>query len=137
MSSSFLLGQITSTYLTIAITLERFVAVHWPLKARTMCTIQTARITTVLIFVFSVLYGTPIYFSVYAAKVPTPSEMKQKYKIAVTALVNTYEYQIYYYWGFFICSFLIPLITLIIFNTAIYIRVLYSRNIIYLLPGLE
>jgi len=122
------LALTASTYFTTVITLERFVVVHWPLRARSICTVSTARITSVLVCVFSLLYAAPEYFAVYAEKLPTSGEMQQRYKVEPTAFGRSYQYQVVYLSFLFMTfSYMVPFITLIVLNLAIYFKVHFTK----------
>ena len=52
-------AQTASVYLTVAATVERYVAVCHPLKTRSLCTYGRARIYVSVVSVFAVLYNLP------------------------------------------------------------------------------
>ena len=57
-----LTAQTASVYLTVAITVERYVAVCLPLKARSLCTHKRARWCVLAVFSFAVLYNFTRFF---------------------------------------------------------------------------
>lgn len=52
-----MIAQTISVYLTLTVTLERFIAVCLPLRARSLCTYGRARIYVIIIVIFSILYN--------------------------------------------------------------------------------
>jgi len=63
--------------------------------------------------------------------------MKQRYKVEQTAFGRSYEYQVVYLtYLFMMFSYTIPFLTLIIFNTAIYVKVRFFYKITFVYQGL-
>ena len=54
-----LIAQTGSAYLTLAVTIERYVAVCWPLRARSLCTIGRAKTAVCVMVSFAVIYNIP------------------------------------------------------------------------------
>ena len=54
-----LIAQTCSVYVTMAVTIERYLAVCWPLKARSICTIGKAKTVIVSVAGFAVIYNIP------------------------------------------------------------------------------
>lgn len=116
--------QTASVYLTLMVSLDRFVAVCHPLKSRSLCTYGRARIYVVCITVFSVLYNVPRLWeatiiaewdkefntTIYCAR-PTPLRINETY-LAV-----------YIHWCYLIFIYLIPFFSLAVLNIAIYNQV--------------
>uniref|UniRef100_A0A182SM78 G-protein coupled receptors family 1 profile domain-containing protein n=1 Tax=Anopheles maculatus TaxID=74869 RepID=A0A182SM78_9DIPT len=59
-----MIAQTASVYLTLTVTLERYVAVCHPLRARALCTYGRARLYVVGILIFSILYNLPRFWEV-------------------------------------------------------------------------
>ena len=55
-----------SAYLTLAVTIERYLVVCHPLRARTLCTYGRARRSIIVVTIFSLLYNLPKFFENYA-----------------------------------------------------------------------
>ena len=53
---------LSGTYVILAMTFDRYVAVNWPLKALTWCSVKRAKITTLIIFVSCCLWRLPYIF---------------------------------------------------------------------------
>ena len=54
-----LIAQTGSAYITMAVTVERYLAVCWPLKARSICTIGKAKTVIASVAGFAVIYNIP------------------------------------------------------------------------------
>lgn len=54
-----IIAQTGSAYLTMAVTIERYMAVCWPLKARFVCTIGKAKLVVACVAAFAILYNIP------------------------------------------------------------------------------
>ena len=59
-----LMAQTGSVYLTVTVTVERYVAVCLPLRARSLCTYGRAKLYVIGVALFSVLYNVPRLFEV-------------------------------------------------------------------------
>ena len=112
-----LIAMTSTIYLTILVTVNRYIAVCRPYEASNLCSIQQARKQVVLVWILCILYNIPRFFEFhvktkYNAQMNTtitrsfPSDMSKSriYKII-------YNNSLY-----FIVMFLVPLITLIILN---------------------
>ena len=55
------MAQMVTVYLTLTVTMERYVAVCHPLKARSFCTYGRARLAVLCIVIVSILYNLPKY----------------------------------------------------------------------------
>ncbi len=54
-----MVAQTGSAYLTMAVTVERYLAVCWPLKARSICTIGRAKTAVGCVTGFAIVYNIP------------------------------------------------------------------------------
>ena len=59
-----MIAQTGSVGCTICVTIERYVAVCLPLKARFLCTYGRAKIYVICISIFAILYNIPRFFEV-------------------------------------------------------------------------
>lgn len=121
--------QTSSAYLTLTVSLERFVAVCHPLRARSLCTCGRARIYVVAIIVFSLVYNFPRFWEaiIHSGKYPDtnitvycamPSEMRS----------NEIYMTVYVHWCYFIFLYLIPFFSLAVLNLAIYRQILKANR---------
>jgi len=64
------IAQIVTVYLTLTVTLERYIAVCHPLKVRSFCTYGRAQVAVLVIVIFAFIYNLPkwvihlIYFTI-------------------------------------------------------------------------
>lgn len=116
--------QTASVYLTMTVSLERYVAVCHPLRARSLCTYGRARIYVIVIVAFSTLYNVP---RLWEAKVK--SEWSNQFNTTVYCPVqsdfrdNKFYRTVYIHWMYLICMYLVPFLALAILNAAIYNQV--------------
>ncbi|XP_035705474.1 FMRFamide receptor isoform X2 [Folsomia candida] len=119
-------AQTASVYLTVAVTIERYIAVCHSLQARSICTWRRARMCVVAVLTFSITYNLPRWFEV----ITVPDECARM-RTNVTTYMNEMselrgnEYYIKFYinWAYCIIMYLIPFSGLVVFNFCIYRQV--------------
>ncbi|XP_011506266.1 PREDICTED: FMRFamide receptor-like [Ceratosolen solmsi marchali] len=117
-------AHMATVYLTLTVTMERYVAVCHPLKARSLCTYGRARTAIFAIGLFSVIYNLPKLWEVELSE-----ELHWKYNVTIFCIVPTKLRQnklyiaIYVHWLYFFVCYAFPFAALVIFNAAIYKRV--------------
>ncbi|XP_068219857.1 FMRFamide receptor-like isoform X1 [Palaemon carinicauda] len=125
MPTVFPLGIIARTgsiYLTLILTVERYVAVCLPFRFRSLVTYGRARILVMAAAVFSVLYNLPRFWEHYYEE--HQRDGKKFFLIKPTALRQNYVYQqVYITWIYLIVQYLIPFLSLLILNSQIYLEV--------------
>ncbi|XP_053987232.1 FMRFamide receptor-like [Hylaeus volcanicus] len=118
------IAQIATVYLTLTVTLERYIAVCHPLKARSFCTYGRAQLAVLIIVVFSLIYNLPKFWEIV-----TYTEVHWKYNVTVYCLYpaelrrNDLYVTLYVHWMYFFICYLFPFLALVVFNAAIYLRV--------------
>ncbi|CAO1411735.1 unnamed protein product [Diamesa serratosioi] len=116
-------AQTASVYLTLTVTLERYVAVCHPLRARALCTYGRARIYFLVILIFSICYNLPRFFEVKLSQYDD-NEYGHVYCIAATDLRFHPDYvKIYIHWLYMIFIYFIPFSSITFFNFMIYLQV--------------
>ncbi|XP_030763747.1 FMRFamide receptor [Sitophilus oryzae] len=121
--------QTASVYLTMTVSLERYVAVCHPLRARSLCTYGRARIYVIGIVVFSTIYNIP---RLWEGKIK--AEWSEEYNTTVYCPMqsnfrdNKYYQTVYIHWLYLICMYLVPFLSLAILNGAIYRQVLKANR---------
>lgn len=116
-------AQTASVYLTLTVTLERYVAVCHPLRARALCTYGRARIYVVVIIIFSICYNIPRFFEVDLSEYDD-SEFGFVYCITASDLRADERYiNIYIHWLYLIFIYFIPFLSITYFNSMIYRQV--------------
>jgi hypothetical protein len=115
--------QTASCYLTLTVTLERYVAVCHPLRARALCTYGRARIYVIVILIFSICYNIPRFFEVTMREHPD-EEFGYINCITATSLRSNHTYLIIYiHWLYLVFIYFIPFLGLMFFNAMIYQQV--------------
>jgi len=128
--SIFLLGQTASTFFTVAITLERFVVIYWPLKAQSICTIKTTWRSSAIIFVFSSLSVLPHYFAFHVLETVESENGTTMYAPQRTEFGKLGYKFVYEKWMFPILNYTIPFTILIILNAFIYLQVNIQNSLL-------
>ncbi|KAK0081602.1 hypothetical protein PV325_011873 [Microctonus aethiopoides] len=117
-------AQMVTVYLTLTVTMERYVAVCHPLRARSLCTYGRARIAVICIIIVSILYNLPKFW-----EVDLEEEIHWKYNVTIYCVVpailrsNDLYITIYVNWMYFFVYYAFPFVALVVFNVAIYRRV--------------
>ncbi|XP_046985417.1 FMRFamide receptor [Schistocerca americana] len=119
-----LIAQTVSVYLTLTVTLERFVAVCHPLQARSLCTYGRARLYVLLILALATVYNLPRFWEVTHVEDFSPITNSTIYTVAPTSLRDNRIYiSVYIHWLYFIFLYILPFACLAVLNTAIYRQV--------------
>ncbi|XP_058445990.1 FMRFamide receptor [Malaya genurostris] len=116
-------AQTASVYLTLTVTLERYVAVCHPLRARALCTYGRARIYVIAIIVFSLLYNMPRFWEVTVSSFNHP-EYEGAYCVSASSLRTHDLYiKVYVHWMYTVFIYLLPFSSISFFNSMIYQQV--------------
>ncbi|XP_074039002.1 FMRFamide Receptor [Leptinotarsa decemlineata] len=124
-----MIAQTASVYLTLTVSLERFVAVCHPLRARSLCTYGRARIYVIGIIIFSVMYNLPRFWETTLQK-----EWNEKHNVTIycpqqSDFRDNAAYQtIYIHWLYLIFMYLLPFGSLAVLNACIYRQVLRANK---------
>ncbi|XP_069183263.1 LOW QUALITY PROTEIN: FMRFamide receptor [Procambarus clarkii] len=114
-----LMAQTGSVYLTVTVTVERYIAVCRPLRARSLCTYGRAKIYVISVALFSVLYNIPRFWEVSYKEC---NVKEAEFVIVLPTALRTHPYyiEIYIMWMYLIVMYLVPFLSLMIFNFFIY-----------------
>lgn len=119
-----LIAQTVTVYLTLTVTLERFVAVCHPLQARSLCTYGRARLYVVLIIIFSTLYNLSRFWEVTVKEQYHTGYNTTVYVLMASPLRNNRIYiSVYIHWLYMIFIYFLPFSCLAVLNAAIYRQV--------------
>lgn len=119
-----MVSQTVSVYLTLTVTLERFVAVCHPLRARSLCTYGRARAYVVATIAFAVLYNVTRFLEVRVQKCMHTGYNQYVYQVYPSDLRNDRDYiSVYIHWMYLLIMYFIPFGSLAVLNAAIYRQV--------------
>ncbi len=119
-----LIAQTATIWLTVSFTVERFIAVSYPLKAARMCTLKRAKIVILGVSIGATLYNIPRWFE-YRPDLSSPT----KVDIGPGPLQSKTIYtQVYFSWLYVPIMCIIPLATLSVLNTCLVLAVRRSQK---------
>ncbi|XP_005181777.1 FMRFamide receptor [Musca domestica] len=119
-----MISQTASIYMTFTVTLERYVAVCHPLKARALCTYGRAKIYFIVCVLFATLYNLPRFWEVVTASTKYDDIPDVLYCVRPSPLrANQMYINLYINWCYLIVNYIIPFLTLAILNCLIYRQV--------------
>ena len=110
-----------STYVTVAVTVERYVAVCHPLRSRSVCTYGRARLYLLIISALVVLYNVPRFLEAEVRQLPTQDGEPAGYTACASAMRQHSLYIAVYVVGLYLLvMYCLPFGTLLVLNTRIY-----------------
>ena len=110
-----------SVYLTLAVTAERYVAVCHPFRARSDFTWKQAGYIVFGITIFAVAFNFSRFWEFNCGAVLDQNNTVLHYIPISTSLRRNPLYDKYFvFMGYFVFLYLLPLLTLIVFNSLIY-----------------
>ncbi|XP_017139279.1 FMRFamide receptor [Drosophila miranda] len=119
-----MIAQTSSIYMTFTVTLERYVAVCHPLRARALCTYGRAKIYFIVCVCFALAYNMPRFWEVLTVTYPLPESDVVLHCVRPSRLRRNQAYiNIYIHWCYLIINYIIPFLTLAILNCLIYRQV--------------
>ncbi|KAH8345759.1 hypothetical protein KR067_003399 [Drosophila pandora] len=119
-----MIAQTASIYMTFTVTLERYVAVCHPLRARALCTYGRAKIYFIVCVCFALAYNMPRFWEVLTVTYPVPETDVILHCVRPSRLRRSETYiNIYIHWCYLIVNYIIPFLTLAILNCLIYRQV--------------
>jgi hypothetical protein len=119
-----IIAQTVSVYLTLTVTLERFVAVCHPLQARSLCTYGRAKLYVILIIIFSTLYNLSRFWEISVVEYTHPVTNTTVYLTQPSELrKNNIYISVYIHWLYMVFIYFLPFSCLAVLNGAIYRQV--------------
>lgn len=118
----------TAVWLTVCFTLERYVAVRFPMRGKAWCTVKKAKLAIVLISLVCFINTFPEFFETRIKRVFINKTTKTGFFICVSSdFAKTASYQLGYYWWFVTVFTFTPLVLLSVFNFLL-IRSVWAAN---------
>ena len=112
-----LIASTGTIYLTILVTVNRYISVCRPYEASNLCSVYHARRHVVLVALFSILYNLPRFFEYNVVTAINPRTNRSELRSTLTPFGQNMIYQVLYGNAlYFLVMFLVPLITLLILN---------------------
>lgn len=103
--------QMSTVWLTVLVSLERYVAICFPLKAAVVCTMTKARRAVAAIYVVSIVYNIPRYFEM---------RVNQDLQLERTAVGSSPLYRYFYSCALYsLCLYFVPLLLLVFLNVRL------------------
>lgn len=108
-----------TAWLTVSVAVERYISVCHATRAKMICTVERARIVSILVFILMSLLAVPSALRYTKITVYDNTTNTSYYEIAPSALGNNRQFMTAYIWLQNLLRSLIPLFVLIILNTCI------------------
>lgn len=136
----------TSVWLTVTFTIERYIAVKYPMKGKVWCTESRAKLLILFVFIFGILFATPVPFEwevvkryvIIASSNSTQSsginkeiidhERPYVWSLDYSDFGKNDTYKTIYYRSTAAIFYIIPLMSLIYFNSCLIRSVHQSRR---------
>lgn len=116
----WMMSLMTSVYLTLAVTIERYIATHYPLRVRTICTYRRARWTFLSVIIFSIAYNIPRFWEIESVQWVIEETNSTYYCILYTQVKHGFYLRILYgFWLYTMFLFLIPFGSIAVLNMLI------------------
>ena len=111
-----LIAETGTIYLTVLVTVNRYISVCRPYEASNLCSVYHARRHVVLVATFSIIYNLPRFFEYTVVYIVHPNN-RTELRPEISKMGDNIIYQIVYGNAlYFLVMFLIPLISLICLN---------------------
>lgn len=121
--------QVTSVWLTLAFTVDRYIMICHPYHAEPFCTVRRARIVVVAVLLTSVLFNIPRFFEYHTVAVFYPPSEGFQIGCDLTDFGNHRVFkELYHSWFYIVLNFGLPCITLAILNAFLVNAVRLSRR---------
>ncbi len=116
-----MIAQTGSVYLTLVVTIERYVAVCQPLRARYLCTYGRARLYVAVVGLFATLYNIPRFFEIDTVEIFDNRYNETELFFGPTDLRNDPTYvNVYISTLYLVFMYIVPFTSLAAFNLLIY-----------------
>ncbi|KAE9550986.1 hypothetical protein FO519_005801 [Halicephalobus sp. NKZ332] len=124
-------AQTVSVWMTVAMSLHRFVGVCLPFKAATVLDTSNVKKLIATVLIFSFLFNTTKFFEVYISKVcfMIPINVELPFLQQTYLRENPLYRKIFYEWAYTLVMFVIPFSILIVVNTMVIVAIHRSRRV--------
>ena len=124
-----LIAQTSTIYITVAFTIERYIAVCRPLHASKMCTVSRAKKAIIIVFILAFVYNLPRMLESQVVE-EFDSDTNTTYPLLKYTELgsNPFFRQIYFIYLNMFVMFLIPFLILAVFNVLLVKAVQESRK---------
>lgn len=119
--------QVTSVWLTVSFTVDRYIMICHPFSAERMCSVWRARIVIAAISIGGVLFNIPRFLEYQTETFPTGSMTLAIYQLTAFGQ-DPYFRVIVHSWLYLICVCGLPLLTLAVLNAFLIYAVHMSRK---------
>jgi len=128
--------QTASTYLTVLLAIDRYIAVYWPFAVKNVCTKTRAHCAALGVVAFASLYNIPRWIEMETRKqceeispanlINSSASLYYEYYVIVPSpLRQNSDYKKYYtFWAYFFVLNFIPFASLSFFNCSIFLAVI-------------
>ncbi|CAH8490451.1 unnamed protein product [Schistosoma rodhaini] len=115
-----LTAQTSAIWITVSLTVERYIAGCYPLHANVLSSVPKSRLVVCCCMICAIVYNIPRWFEITTQSVNITESNLSQYSIQ-------YDWHsifrlVYYTWGYILVMFLLPLIALLVMN----IRLMYA-----------
>ena len=117
-----LVSQTSSVYMTMTVTIERYVAVCHPLKAKSWCTYGRAKLYILAAILFSILYNSPRFHETAVIDCAAHTGVPLSVVVPTDLRMNEMYIKWYITWSYLLFMYIIPFAILLIFNMIIYLK---------------
>ena len=121
--------QVTSIWLTLAFTIDRYIMICHPYTAEPYCTVSRARKVICFLFLGSIIFNMPKFFEYETIELVIPSQNKTRVGLDLTDFGRNVYFKQLYHSGFyiaFVCG--LPFIALAVLNSFLMHAVHESRR---------
>lgn len=121
--------HVTSVWLTLAFTIDRYLMICHPLRAKTFCTVRNARKVIVCLLLGSLVYNLPRFLEYHVVEVQFPLTNRTNVACDLTAIGRDVTYRrVYHSWLNLLLVFAFPFVSLVVFNSFLVRAVVRSRT---------
>uniref|UniRef100_A0A914YYZ0 G-protein coupled receptors family 1 profile domain-containing protein n=1 Tax=Panagrolaimus superbus TaxID=310955 RepID=A0A914YYZ0_9BILA len=124
-------AQTVSVWMTVAMSLHRFVGVCLPFKAPTMLDTKNVKRLIATVLIASIMFNATKFFEVYISKIcfMTPINVELPVLSATSLRQNELYRKIFYEWAYTLIMFAIPFTILFFVNSMVIIAIHRSRKV--------